>query len=146
MSRKGLIRASVVGVIALVLVAASIWMKPFLPVSGEVPLLTGVPPMLKADNGDIGCFTNSAAGLLVADPKYGTAIIIDTDIRSDHTPVAWRPGFSARRVGSEVEVLAPDGQVVATTGKRYLMDGGSEPGWFGVAGSLFYACDRVTPL
>jgi hypothetical protein len=113
------------------------------PDGGPVQLLTGIPPGW----GATGCFTNSVEGLLVTDPKYGTAIIIDTDIRSSHTPVAWRPGFTARRAGpDEVEVLAPDGHVAAVTGRRYRIDGGSKPGWFGLTGPLLWACDRVTAL
>jgi hypothetical protein len=105
-----------------------------------------------------GCFTNSASGPLVADPKYGTAIIDEvmtrvTGTQASPVPVAWRPGFSARQAGSEVEVVAPDGHVVATTGKRYRIDGGyvgpyvgGSSGWAGLAVAFFWACDRVTPL
>ena len=36
-------------------------------------------------------------------------------------PLAWPNGFTARRAGSEVEVLDPAGNVVLTTGRRYRM-------------------------
>jgi hypothetical protein len=39
-------------------------------------------------------------------------------------PVMWPPGSTARRAGSEVEVLDKQGSVVARTGSRYLIEGG----------------------
>jgi hypothetical protein len=105
-----------------------------------VQLLTGVPP-----GEEDACFLNTASGQLVADPNYGTAII---DERNDGAangpiPVAWRPGFTAVRDGAEVTVLAPDGHAVATTGHKYLIDGGYQD-WPG-APRVFWACDRVEP-
>ena len=73
------------------------------PAGGPVTLLTGVD----------SCWAGGAwgsEGLLVADPEYGT--------RFDGKPAMWPLGYTGRRVGSEVEVLF-DGQVVATTGRRY---------------------------
>jgi hypothetical protein len=35
----------------------------------------------------------------------------------------WKPGFKGARVGSEVLVLEPFGNVVATTGRRYQISG-----------------------
>src|SRR5262245_34506710 len=66
-----------------------------------VPLVTGVPDPMKGLNGSIGCFTNSASGPLVTDPIYGTAIIDGDTHATSPALVAWRPGFTARRVGSE---------------------------------------------
>lgn len=140
MSGKAVVKAIGVGVIALVFVAASIWLKPFLPDAGDVPLLAGASAQV---GGGGGCFTNWTDALLVGDPTYGVA----TD---GGTPVAWRPGFTARRVGSEVEVLAPDGDVVAVSGKNYRLEGaqvGPGPemqGWPGLAVRVFWACGRVT--
>jgi hypothetical protein len=120
------------------------------PDGGSVQLLTG------AVFSRPGCFTDSASGRLVTDPKYGTAIV-DEDLmtvthKASVTPVAWKPGFTARRAGDEVEVLAPDGHVVAITGKRYRIDGGyvgpyvgGSSGWPGLATSVFWACDQVVP-
>jgi hypothetical protein len=110
----------------------------------NVPLLTGVPPISRGNDGSIGCFTSSASGPLVADPKYGVAIR-DTDTGGDLSPVAWRPGFTGRQVGSEVEVLDPDGKVVAMTGKSYRIRGGyvGDDAIWPVA--VFWACDLVTP-
>jgi hypothetical protein len=77
---------------------------------GPVSILTG--------NG--GCFLNAIDGPLVVDPKYGTAMAF-----GDHMVViAWGSGYTARRDGSEVSVLDPDGNVVATTGKKYRIEGG----------------------
>jgi hypothetical protein len=96
-----------------------------------------------------GCFMNSATGRLIVDPVYGTAIVFEP--QGGTLPVAWRPGFRARRVGLEVEVLAPRGNVVATTGKNYNIAGGyveegSSGGWPGLPTGVFMACDTVLPL
>jgi hypothetical protein len=113
--------------------------------SDPVQLVTGFPTMI-GDNG--GCFTDSAAGPLLVDPKYGTAII-DTDVHSTGpVPVAWRLGFTGRRVGSEIEVLDPKGNVVATTGHMYRIAGGYvSPVTFPnlPANGMFWACDFVIP-
>jgi hypothetical protein len=108
-----------------------------------VSLLNGVPPTI----GDGGCFTNSAGGPLIVDPKYGTAIV-DGDTGGSATPVMWRPGYSGRRIGSEIEVLDPDGEVVATTGRSYRIAGGyvdqDVPGGRSPI-RVFWACDFVIP-
>jgi hypothetical protein len=86
-----------------------------------------------------GCFTYWATGPLSVDATSGTAII-DTDADATTTePVMWRPGFTGRRVGSEVEVLDPNGNVAAVTGRNYKIEGGHIP-----AG--FFACGFVTLL
>jgi hypothetical protein len=84
----------------------------------------------------VGCYTNWAAGPLIVDPEYGTAIK-DIDVSGSTAPVTWRPGFTARRVGSEVEVLDPDGKAVAITGGSYRIAGG-------YVHDEFWACDFVT--
>jgi hypothetical protein len=109
-------------------------------ISGGAPvqLLTGVVPGY-TENG--GCFTNFAVGTLVVDEKYGTAITDETAM-SDHpvtTPVMWRPGFTGRRAGSEVEVMDRQGLVVARTNQRYQIAGGY---WFENP-RAFVACDFV---
>jgi hypothetical protein len=38
-------------------------------------------------------------------------------------PVMWPGGYTGRRVGVEVQVLNEAGDVVATTGRRYRIDG-----------------------
>ena len=109
-----------------------------MPSSQSVQLLTGSPPPI----GSGGCFTNSASGQLVVDPKYGTAIINDDVQATFPVTVAWRPGFTARHFGSEVEVLDPQGNVVAVTGRSYRIAGGYVD-WPGLSVHLFWACDFV---
>lgn len=106
--------------------------------SDAIRLLTGVVPGY-TDKG--GCFTDFALGQLVADPMYGTAVRDETVGAAGTTPVMWRPGFTARRIGSEVTVLDPAGNVVATTGRRYQLAGGY---WFDNP-RVFVACDVVIP-
>ena len=61
---------------------------------------------------NVGCGLLPTIGDLVADATNGTAY-------KGGTPAMWLPGYTGRRVGSEVEVLDRDQKVVATTGKRY---------------------------
>src|SRR3954470_17892833 len=89
------------------LVGAMAWFQPWLP---RVPLLTGDDPL------HIACLTSGRHGVLAADSEYGT--------RLDSEPVKWPFGFTARRVGSEVQVLGWLGNVVATTGGAYYLPGG----------------------
>ena len=118
-----------------------------LPDGSQVRLLTGPP----GGNGG-GCFTDSASGPLVFDPTYGTAII-DRDVGSSSPmTVAWRPGFTARRIATEVEVLDPAGNVVAITGRNYRIAGGyvnaggsSGLVWPELPIDVFWACDSVIP-
>jgi hypothetical protein len=89
------------------------------------------------------CFTYEVTGLLVVDAKYGTAMVIDElSPERGPVPVAWRPGFTGRRVGSEVEVRDPSGNVVNTTGQRYKL-----PGGYGEAGGVgaFLNCNLGRP-
>lgn len=99
----------------------------------EPVLVTGIPAeqtLMMGGNNHGGCLWLRATGLLVADPKYGTAVVTD-DWASETRPtpptpipVVWPRGFSARRSGSEVQVLDPRGNVVAVTGNTYRIDGG----------------------
>jgi len=97
----------------------------------QVRLLTGSGP----------CFLLMQESLLVFDPTYGTAI------DGGATPVAWPPGFTGRRVGSEVEVLDPHGNVYAVTGHNFTVSGGyASEGVMGVSLSFrapraFLECD-----
>jgi hypothetical protein len=97
-----------------------------------------------------GCYAESDTGRLVADPKYGTAIVGDFNawanggIAVHQVPVAWRPGFTGQRVGAQVEVLDSQGHVVAVTGQSYSIDGGSIP-WQGFPDGVFWACDALRP-
>jgi hypothetical protein len=74
---------------------------------GQVPLLTEDVPQQ--------AFLLRAVIDVVADPATGTPII-----EVNGVPVRWRNGFTAWRVGSETEVLDPDGNRVLVTGQRYL--------------------------
>jgi hypothetical protein len=93
------------------------------------------------------CFVDYAEGPLVVDPTYGTAII-DTDVRATTPiPVAWSSGFTARRLGPEVVVLDPHGNVVAVTGRNYRIAGGyvaaggsSGINWPDLPVGVFLAC------
>ena len=97
-----------------------------LPGGDPVRLLTGEPLPRNS------CFASATgSGLLVADPTYGTAIIGQDSMAAlgdEPMPVAWRPGFTARRIGSDVAVLDPQGNVVARTGRSYTIDGGLSSG------------------
>ena len=80
---------------------------------------------LLTDNGAPGCYTTAArGGQLIVDQTHGTAIHDGSDAP---VPVMWPLGFTGRRVGSEVEVVDPDGKVVATTGRTYNFRGGVTP-------------------
>jgi hypothetical protein len=64
-------------------------------------------------------------GRLVADGDRGTSIVVedgDFGTAGDRLPIAWWPRFTGLRVGDEVEILDPDGHVVAITGHRYRID------------------------
>jgi hypothetical protein len=114
----------------------------------SVRLITGAPTIERTSDGRIvGCYTNFANGRLIVDPEFGTAIV-DADVGGITSTVAWRPGFSARRAGAEVEVLDPTGRVVAITGRTYRIAGGyvKKDDWPEIPVNAFWACDTVTPL
>jgi hypothetical protein len=140
--------ATIVVALALCLVGCG-WLPPY---GDPVQLLTGPP-----DGNGGGCFAASASGLLVVDATHGTAIVgnnLPSMVGLGDVPVtvAWRPGFTARRSGSEVEVLDPQGSVVATTGRSYLIPGGyvsaggSSLNWPGLTTDVFWACGDPEPL
>jgi hypothetical protein len=104
-----------------------------------------------------GCFAADVAGLLMVDPTYGTAIVGNNGpsmVRLSDVPVtvAWPPGFTGRRSGSEVEVLDPQGNAVAITGRSYQFWGGytsagSEfPNWPKLPTQMIWSCGNVHPL
>jgi hypothetical protein len=67
------------------------------------------------------CHPAPAAGLLVVDQQYGTALADSS--WGPLMPVAWPAGYTARSTGGEIEVVAPDGHLVAVTGRRYELIG-----------------------
>jgi hypothetical protein len=81
-------------------------------------------------------------GQLVFDPEYGTAIKVEGGdylaTRGATMPVMWWPSFIGRRLGNMVSVLDPDGNVVATTGRRYWISGSfEEVGFIACGGDVF---------
>lgn len=100
-----------------------------------------------ADGRNGGCSLGWwTGGLLVIDGDRGTSVIVDS---GDFATVAaqlgvlWWPQFTGRRVGNEVEVLDPDGKVVATTGRRYRIEAAFP---MQENGRLVVCGDEVTPL
>jgi len=84
------------------------------PTSGPVDLLTGVDAVWA------GGESPSIAGLLVADPAFGTTI--------NGRPVMWPLGFTGQRLpNGEVAVLNQKGKVVATTGRVYALSEAPTP-------------------
>lgn len=108
--------------------------------SQPVKLLTASGPQ-----GVHGCCVPVVSGLLLPDEEFGTVINVDGEgqtvvgIRLDGglnfgdteaylrpveggriLLVTWPQGYTGRQVGSEVEVLNASGEVVATTGRRYV--------------------------
>jgi hypothetical protein len=139
-----------IGALALALMFLGCGADELARLGSGAQLLTGIPMPGGAilASGEAGCYTNSAAGPLVVDPTYGTAIIDSDTGSSGPTPVMWRPGFTAHRAGSEIVVMDPDGNVVATTGRRYRIAGGYVT--VHLAGPqpeirVFWTCDFVIP-
>ena len=130
---------------------------PNAPSEARVALLTGDGPFREEWRYE-ACYTSGAGGLLTVDPQYGTAIS-DTHLGGPNapgpvSPVMWWPGYSAWRVGSEVEVRDPAGNVVATTGHEYRLEGGywseditptASNQWAFSGPRVFFACGAVTP-
>jgi hypothetical protein len=84
------------------------------------------------------CHTSFTIGLFIPDDDMGTAIVEDVDQGGRTIPVRWPEGFSARRLGSVIEVRNQDGAVLAQTGNRYKFLGGyGDDAWRG--------CDGVIP-
>jgi hypothetical protein len=54
---------------------------------------------------------------VVANPTTGTPTI-----KGSGVPLRWPTGYTAWRVGSEVEVIDAAGSVVLTTGSRYRLE------------------------
>jgi hypothetical protein len=110
--------------------------------AAPVPLLTGDGgPIAHLPKGS--CYTNFASGPLHADPDYGTVV---QDFSADTepapvVPVMWPIGYTARRSGTEIEVLDGAGRVVAKTGHRYQIEGG----YVDTKPPAFLACGYVLP-
>ena len=104
---------------------------------GPVPLLTG------SGYGGGGCYLNFLVNELVVDPVNGTAVIEKYTTKDGPQtrvlPIMWPTGYTARRSGSEVEVLARNGQVMARTGTTYRLQGGYE-------GNVWLTCAMIPPM
>lgn len=103
-----------------------------------VRLLTG-----DGYGGGGACYLNYFVEELVVDPVSGTGFVseytIDGVPGSRVVPIMWPTGYTARRSGSEVEVLAPNDRVVARTGAVYRVQGGSE-------GDVWRTCAMIEPM
>ena len=98
------------------------------PPGESVPLLTGAT----------GCYAGGEGGPtapLLAEARYGTSF--------SGKPVMWPRGYTARRAGSEVEVLDTQGKVKATTGRTYHMS--SAPVYEGAGPSHAFAVAADCP-
>ena len=112
----------------------------------SIAALAPGPGLLAGDPVNLGggCFLSALAngplreaGVLEFDPEYGT--------RLGDTTVAWPHGYMARPNGDQLDVLTPQGNVIATTGSEYRIFGGWVE-WPFVNGSVWWACGAVEPL
>ena len=79
----------------------------------------------------VGCSLAGVEGELIVDPELGLAWRAGPE---DIRPVIWPRGFIGRRVGSAVEILDRDGEVVGTTGWK------GEITYSKLESGLVYAC------
>ena len=94
----------------------------------------------------------------MVDPTDGTAIVANNHpsmvgLSDVPVTVAWPPGFTGRRSGSQVAVLDPHGKVVGTTGRSYtffggFVDAGGSSGvvWPELKKSVLLSCGNLQPL
>jgi hypothetical protein len=100
--------------------------------TGPVQLLTGTGGFDQP-----ACYDFSVTGSLIVDPSAGTAIVPESGgAKGTPEPLMWPLGYTAQRLASgQIEVLAPDGKSVATTGRRYTIVGGGK--------TAFLACAAI---
>jgi hypothetical protein len=92
--------------------------------TGAAPSPTGEQVPLITVETQPCCYLLYSVVDVVADPRFGTAD------KATGEPLRWPAGYSAWRVGTEVEVRDPVGKVVLTTGGRYWMSPTEyEHGW-----------------
>jgi hypothetical protein len=74
------------------------------------------PIALRTTDTDISsnCYLAGTAAELILDPSAGLAWQLGPD---DIRPVIWPRGYTAQRVGSEIQVLNRDGLVIARSGR-----------------------------
>ena len=83
--------------------------------SGSVALATS-----SADAFAVGCPAGRIDGVLVTDDGSGTAVVA----QGERHAVIWPYGYTARSTAGAVEVIGPDGDVVAHTGEPVGLAGG----------------------
>ena len=71
-------------------------------------------------SGEPGCYLYGPSYLLVADPDLGVALKA-SEQSVETFRIYWPNGYTAHRVGAEVEVSKPFGGVVAVTGRWYMI-------------------------
>jgi hypothetical protein len=132
-TKTSLAAAAAAALLGLVLVFLVLTRFP----GGSVPLLTG-----NGSDGLASCYLNFFVNELVVDPVAGTAVIESYTTKDGPqtrvVPIMWPSGYTARRSGFEVEVLATNGEVVARTGATYRVQGGYE-------GNVWRTCE-MTPM
>jgi hypothetical protein len=103
-------------------------------------VLPGLPARLLTGDGGMppgSCYLFSPVGRIVAHASAGTALEFDDKHR---VPIMWPTGYTSRSVDDGVAVVDVNGQVVATTGRMYRIDGGFLPDQ-----DAFLACGEVVP-
>lgn len=100
---------------------------------------TGIPTTVADENAvleDVGLATATRSpeptDAYMASRIDGTLILDDGGCvqiapAEEIVPVVWPWGYTARRVGTQVEVLSPDGAVVGRTGSAFSRGGGFSP-------------------
>ena len=112
-----------IATVGLALLLAGCGAAPVATRGEQVPLLTDEAPSYTT-------FVNAVIDV-VADPQTGTPII-----EAHGMPMRWPNGYTAWRVGSETEVLDPNGNHVLVTGQRYRFYPGYSPAPYWVIGHV----------
>jgi hypothetical protein len=82
-----------------------------------------VPLNHVGSDGKDNCYLSAFDGKLVIDPTAGIVFAINGGRR---LPVVWPAGWTARRVGSEIEVFYPKGTLFARTNTPISPEGGMD--------------------
>jgi hypothetical protein len=99
---------------------------------GPVPTATPLSiTLLTAEQPETACDDALATGALAPDPRSGLGL---RGADGQRTSVMWPFGYSAIYQDDLIQLVDPDGEVVAVEGEVVQMGGG-----FGLEG-LFYAC------
>ena len=79
-----------------------------------------VVPLNYVDLPANACYLSGPYYVLVADASLGVAVKTSEQDASRY-PIYWPKGYTAHRVGAEVEVIGTSGTVVAVTGRQYMI-------------------------